>query len=114
MSVKNTKKADHSKLKGFVEQAQIDAWKKKCPLGIVAVVKDGMIAYFKRPGFEEIDCYQSLVETLDQPSERWKEYTNLLWLGGCEELKDSALYLGQTVQTLNEAFAGVKMEFLNV
>jgi hypothetical protein len=68
-------------LNGQVDQAQIDAWKAKYPMGIYAFEINGQIGYFKNPNRKEINCalYNAVPES---PLSSYEELAKLTFLPG--------------------------------
>lgn len=85
-------------LTGEASADDIKKWKEANPLGVMQVVIDGRVAYFKQPGFGEINFYHSKATASDQIVERWKAFTEITFLGGCEELITSPKYLGSVYE----------------
>jgi hypothetical protein len=111
--VKDTTKKPVKTLKGQVPQDQIDAWKKEHGDGnVFRVIKEGMAAYFKLPGFDELDAYHA---TSGEPvTAQWKALCDMLWLGGCEELITSPRHLGNVTKQIQEAMVGQEATFENL
>lgn len=106
---------DEKKLIGEADAKQIAAWKEKHPLGVIFVKKAGRIAYFKQPGFKEIDAYYgSASKSKDSISDGWKTLAGLLYIGGDKELTESPLYLGTVAKRLQDAMAGEETELGNL
>lgn len=100
---------------GEVDAQQIEAWKKKYPLGIFAVKKDGRIAYFKNPDFKDIDFYHAQASKSESSvSDGWKVLAEVLYIGGDKELTESPKYLPTISKRLQEAVAGDDAELVNL
>ena len=101
-------------LLGWPGEAQITAWKMSHEIGIFAVKKAGRIAFFKKPGFKEIDAYYALGKKELGVTDEWKALCGMLWLGGDRELIDSPLYLPSVAREVQKQMAGEETELVNL
>lgn len=97
---------------GQATAAQIVEWKKTYG-EITWIKKDGKIAYFKSPGFAEMNAYHAAKDT-DRITDAWKNLAGLLWIGGSEELKTSEKYLCDVHGKLTTLIYGAESEMGNL
>jgi len=105
--------SDTITLTGQVTPEQIEAWKKKYPLGIYAIEVDGHIGYFKNPGRNELNCAMSKADR-EKALEMFEELANITLIGGSDEiLKNDQMFIGIS-QELKVKFEGKKAKLVNL
>lgn len=101
------------KLTGEVSTEQVSEWKKKHSLGVYAIVVGGHIAYFKTPGFDELNYGYSKYEP-DKALEMWRAIADNTFLGGSEEILQNATLFSGAKNIIQRKADGVKAELLDL
>jgi len=98
---------------GQLTEKEIDDLKEKHKLGVFAVKKSGRIAYFKRPGFDELNAFYAQKND-NAITDGWKSLAVMIFIGGCRELIESPIYLTDVNQKLQESIIGEESELVNL
>ena len=96
---------------GEVTPEVIAAWKKEQKLSEVHVIKhQGHIAYFKKPGIDELNSYYASCDD-EKVTDRWKTIAGDCFIGGSEVMLTDIDSLYVIHSYLSKLLGGLQAEF---
>jgi hypothetical protein len=99
--------------KGEVTKEQIAEWKSRNPLGIYAIKVGGHIAYFRMPGFDELNFGYSKLDR-DKMLDLWKAFAEVTYLGGSDEVFNNATLFAGAMKLIQKKVDGAEAELVNL
>ena len=101
------------KLTGQATDAEIKGWKAKHTLGIYAVSVGGHIAYFKQPGFDELNFSFSKLDE-EKVIDMWLALAASTKLGGSEEILTNPKLFAGAMQIIKKQSEGEYAELVKL
>jgi hypothetical protein len=98
---------------GQATQEQINEWKAKHPLGIYAIQVGGHVAYFKNPGFDELNYGYAQWEA-DKALAMWLAIAGATKIGGSEEVLTNPTLFSGAKGKIQQKVDGAKAELLDL
>jgi hypothetical protein len=99
--------------KGEVSKEQVTEWKTRNPLGIYAIKVGGHIAYFRMPGFDELNFGYSKLDR-DKMLDLWKAFAEVTFLGGSDEVFKNATLFAGAMKLIQKKVDGAEAELVNL
>jgi hypothetical protein len=85
----------------------------KFSFGIFKVTQAGRAAYFKHPNMDQLNRILAMPVDKNRPTDRMSNICNILFVGGCDELYTSPLFLVPTYRAVADATFGEEADVTN-